>query len=284
MPSRASKMKNLIVVKPRQAKRAAAAARVARSLTKNQKKEVKKLVAAPIETKYHAQPTDEYLNQVQLFNTLNSAVIPGSLTTLQPCFPKLTQGLEASQRIGNRVNLTSGRTHFYFYLDSRFTATMDIYVKLFMLNARSSKNQSSTAVLGVNQLLDDGDGTTQDWVPTVANTHILDMYRLNTEAFTGKTKTFRLSKNAGACVNDATPGAPASPNLPQGAHAKFTWNWGKKKLLHYGENGTESSLPQNFYPLWGAVAYYADNTSVGAPSALMPVYLYARSEMFYKDA
>lgn len=257
---------------------------VATALTKNQKKAVKKLVAAPMETKYHAQSPDERLNQAQLTNELISHLADGTMSNLQTCFPKLVQGTEASQRIGNRINLTSGKTRFYFYLDTSLTGTADIVVKLFLLNSKSAKSFDAATTLGVGQLLDDGDGVNVDWNPIATDTHFLNMYRLNNEQFTGTTKTFRLSKNMGYQNGAPVAGEPATPNLPQGAHASFTWNWGGKKVIKYGENGGQSSLPNNFYPMWGAVAYYADNTTVGVQGAVMPVYVYSRSEIFYKDA
>jgi len=228
-------------------------------------------------------------------NKLISIAGPGNLQNLQPAIPQLLASTLTQQGTntleGAKCRLVSGKTDFLFNIKEDLTATLDIIVKVFCVLSKSAKSLVTAKYLPGEDFLRNGEGATIDW-DGVASTYapILNNYPINKLAWdVSRVFTIRLSKNAGKMNGDATPGAPATANLSAAHNYHMcTWNWGVlgPEVLKYEEQAgpTTSPYPNNFCPMYGVVAYYADGTSLGGEGAQVPVACTITNTMFFKDA
>lgn len=224
------------------------------------------------ETKYRA---DDIQKTVPVDVNIN---IPGDLVSP---LPNLVEGTGSWQRVGQHITNVRGKTHFNFSIDYNYSASVNWVVRLYMLTSKQVKAYSQISSLSANTLLDNGDGTTIDWIPGSTQVITLSQRPLARENFTGSFRDFKLSKNSGALNGDSsTP--PPSPN---GGHFasnhQFTWHWKHKGKVMYDEN---SYLPTNYNPMFILVAFPYDNTPVPVDPATAPVKATIRTEMFYKDS
>lgn len=248
---------------------------VTKSLTKNQKKEVKLLVAQPVERKYIAQTA-----------VLNGSVPTTLITPIAwgSCIPVMTQGVNAISRIGNKVRSVVGRTQFNFAIDGRATNSQNFVVKLFLVQSRKIKSYPLISSLPAGQLLDAGNNNSIDWSTSVNNPIEMAMMPLSKEDYIGKIVTIKLSKNVGLPIQDSTTGNAPNSGL-YGSNKQLIFNW-KHAMLQYDDQapggGTPATLPTNFAPLFAYVAYAADGTNISGQETV-PILASVRCEMSWQD-
>lgn len=235
--------------------------------TKTFAKKVMAVVTKKEETKYAA-------TALPITGVTDSLLVP---TGLIPCLPKLAQGPQSNQRVGQKISMAHGKVDFSFFLIPSGVnyPTQDVYVKIFLLRSKQAKSYGQVALLPGATLLDGGNQTSNDWAITVATAIELNQYPLSHEDFAGHIKTIRLIKNQGVPNNDLNPGT--APNTFGHISANYSYRWKHKGSLLYDDTG--SNNPTNFAPVFGVVAYNSDNTLFGGL-----VQYYARQHMWYKDS
>lgn len=275
--------------------------RVAKSLTKIQKQEVKKLVTQPMETKYVASPT-QVLNSLGALipvtgYTVNTAIVSGGASTsawnlIPSCSQAIASGVAGqvlsggNQRVGNKIANVTFKNDFQFYINTGLAGnvSVDATVKLFICRAKQIKSNYNLTSLSPGTLLDSGAGTSLDWVVTTPNDALLNaMLPINKEAFTVlKAFSFRIAKNQEA--QSGGTGLGGSPNMDS-AHARTVSYTHKhpSSLVYLDENIVGTGVPYvptNFNYFAFCVVYESQAGSLPANAILCN----ARNHMWYKDA
>jgi len=282
-------------------------ARKARTALKRSSPKLYRAVKAIAKTQALAVQETKYITtysngtipaNTQAWNGLITTVALGNYQYLQTAMPAMSQGANSSTIIGQKIRLVNGYTKFHF---SFITSTVDNYnqdiiLRLFMLNSKNVKNlQSSLNGLPGKNLLRTGQSTQCDFNPQTAITtdpNLLAMLPLNTLNWSGRSVTFRFTKNAGSTsYNPSLDPEPVGdvPNLASRTnYHDYTWNWtdGKKNaVLDYGNAFITPDYPTNYCPLWGVVAYYPNGNPVNVDSNVQfPISVTWSSHMWFKDA
>lgn len=273
----------------------------AKSLTKLQKQEVKKLVAQPLETKYTADWT-KYISGGTLASLIafpvNNSIVSGGASTMAwnlipASYQAVTTGgagqvvSAGNLRVGNKISDITIRNDFQFYINPALSnyPTVDATVKLFIVRAKQLKNNYNVTSLPVGGLLDSGNGASVDWPNSSPNdSKMAEMFPVNREQFTVvKTYSFRIAKNQDAQTGGV--GAGCSPNMDS-AHARTISHTYKHKsnFIYPDENLYTGSiyppLPNNFSYMAFCVVYDTNTGTLPASSVLVN----SRSHMWFKDA
>jgi len=199
-------------------------------------------------------------------------------TGLIPAIPKIAQGVQSNQRIGQKIDYCRGRVDFQFFLISDGSGaypSQDVWIKVFKLNSKQAKSYGQVALLPGNTLLDVGNQTSTDWnagTPTTAIEY--SQMPLSSEDFTGSIHTIRLTKNQGVPNGDLSAGQ--SPNTFGHPAACYSYSWKHSKLLY---DDTSSNNPTNFAPIFGVVAMNTDNTPFNGQLQYV-----ARQHIWFKDS
>jgi len=252
---------------------------VSRSLTLA----IQRVVNKNLETKFVVH-TDQ---DQPIYNTLNTAINPSAgYNYLMPCIPQIVRGaVSTDQMAGAKIKVVSLKTYIHFNFASANNTTNDIMIKVFFLHSKNVQNYTtaSNGLLGDN-LLRTGQSDEIDWYGNGTGTlepRCLAQLPLNKLAWTGTTRTYRLSKNGGI-LNGGT--SSALPVLANGnGSIDISYDWKCTKTLTYDESD-QSIYPENYLPLLGVVAWYPDGTSSGNKNEVMPVYATATHHLYYKDA
>lgn len=257
-------------------------------LTKVQKAEVKKLVAAPVETKYVAQIVDVYGGGLpavpaQGFGVLQNIISGGSNFQAWNLVPQLIQGVAGNQRIGNKITDVTLKSTWQFYINPQLALfqTIDATVKVFIVKSKSVKALSAIQRLSAGSLLDNGDGTSIDWLPaTPLEAKSYDMYPVNKEEFTVvKTHKFRLAKNFDSPTGGTAVGS--APNMTSHQSKDFSHSLRHRGALIYPDNNLPGfALPTNFMLVAYVVCW---DTNTFAPLPASSILCNSRSHMYYKD-
>lgn len=272
---------------PAMKKARAAAKRAARSLTKNQKVQVKRIITGKSETKYVADTPIVYGGGaiVKNYAVLQSVVSGGVGTTAWGLIPFLTQGTNGAQRLGNKISNVTLKCNFMFWLNPNLSGnpSLDMTVRLYICKAKPIKSQSQLTNLPVGAFLDNGDATSIDWTATTpVQDMLLSTYPVNKEVFTVlKVKSFRLARNQDSPTGAV--GLGAAPNLPANQHHNFSYTHKHKGTVVYPDNNVSGfQTPENLNLFCFAV-YYDTNGFATAPPTPSPVLVSTRSHMWYKD-
>lgn len=219
---------------------------------------------------------------------LDQYIVATSLSTpvdLWPALPGLGQGMGSFQRIGDSIRNAVCSVKFTFSFQENYTPSGNWRIKIFHGTAKSIKNLALLGNLDAGNLLDKGDGTTTDWVPTATNVVQLSQMPVSNEDYTFQTREFTLVKNNGGLNADATAGAPASAN---GGFTKtgfsYTWRFAHKGILRYETTQIDpQKFPTNWAPMFGFVAYPIDGYNI-VEVAQAPILVTTRQEMYYHDS
>ena len=250
----------------RKAKKSVKPRKANKGLNPIQKKQVMNILVKKAETKYVVS-----LPQGELEQSVGTQITtPGAWKAV---LPDLAEGTANNQRIGERVSNIRGKTTMYFNFPKDLAKSSDVFVKIFYGTHKSAKTQEAFLGIPPNTLLEVGNQSTVDWDIGVYNSFILNMMPISYNSWTLKSKTIRLHKNAGVSVGDAA----LSPNISSNTSHTFAWHWNHPAQLHYTPNGATPNLPTNYYPVFCAVAWSANNQEVFASN-----YTY-RNEMYFED-
>lgn len=266
--------------------------RMARSLTKLQKAEVKKLVMAPAETKYRATPA-LVLAAAPVGNLpataygVSTSIISGGVNQqLWQLIPNLTEGITGAERIGNRISNVSLRSDWFFYINPNIAQypSVDATVKVFILRAKSCKSTGALQTVPVGSLLDAGDGTSIDWTATATanDSTLLSQYPVNKEVFSVlKIHKFRLCKNPDSPTGGTGAVSSSSPNLTAHQTKEFSHSLKHHGTVTYPDNNLMGyALPINLTYFAFVVAY---DTNSFVPLPANTILANVRAHMWFKD-
>jgi len=245
---------------------------------------IQRVINRNIETKYAISS----LVNSQITNTIRSKLQPGGTTTLnymRTCMPAISNsGTATNDVIGAKLKVVSLKTVLHFNLDYANATSSDVMVRVYFLQSRNAKNYT-VAFTGLpgNNLLRTGAGTETDWLPgTGVDSRYISQLPLNKLAWTGKQKTFRLSKNGGKTNGEPTGAVPVLSGGIASHTFTFDWKVGGKTLKY--DEGDGSGLPENFLPIIAMIAWYPDGTPMQSFDQPMPVYTTFSNHLYYKDA
>ena len=256
---------------------------------------VKQIIKGNEETKYVAETILPATN-------FNSAI--ASSDEWYRCIPLLQQGDDNSInqswiRDGKKVSPTNFAVHWDFHINNGLSYTRDMYVVLYVLQPKSTKQYPVVTAGGQNptlyaQFLDDGQGNNTNF----AGTWESSTYPVENDLFTlMHKKVFRLCKPSGFTTGQNVIGqggtAQGYPSIQTGMYAlsspiAFHHTW-RHKLpeLRYDdgpadEGDVNTVLPTNAAPIWACGYYFADGSTPDASTVSLTVT--SRSELFFKDA
>lgn len=237
--------------------------------SKGLKAAVKKIIAQKAETKYVAENI-----------TPGPVVVPAAQTTpanLARMLPRLTQGIQDNQRIGDVVQPIHARTYWTFYLNRALIDLFDVTLNVCVVYVKGATTDVAVAALPGGDFLKVGDGTNTD--PAAAFTPVqmltyVNHYPVNNDQYTLK-KWFkrRICKGAGD-VNGLSAGGNSPPTGGQGA-LTLSYKW-KPPTLKYSDGA--QNLPRNHYPVYLVWATANDGSALNGLLSFN-----CRTEMHYKD-
>lgn len=253
--------------------------RIAHSLTKNQKAEVQKLVKGVAETKYVAEALSipDASANLGTYTAFSSGIT--GVAEIYGCLPRVGQGVDSQQRIGDSISPTRCTVHLDIVATSAVNFPSDKTVHVFLLTAKSIKTLPQYGNIPIKKLLDLGNGTEGEF----DGTSFRAMCPVNTKDFTVlKHKKFRMVKTFGM-PNSATAAVTAGTTdgviSPSHQYAHLTMKVKVPKKLKYEVSG--SLHPTNYAPF--LVIGFTSNAPVDAASTVVDLQVLGRVEMRFKD-
>lgn len=282
-------------------------------LSKPMKRAVQRIVNRSEETKYHAE---QLLMKQSLDWAIHTPWTPSTVGDTMPLVPRIVQGDGNFQRSGSKVRPTKCRVDVELAIAEAAigttpinVATEDIYVVMYLLRPKTSKNfqqfsnlTTSGSVSGAytDELLDNGDGTSKAFGygiiiggTSYVYSNATDLQLpVNREYFSlVKRKVVRLTKNAGTTNGDGA-------NYPSVAKGSTSWRGSftyKLPVLKYDDDSKTAGITGG-YPtnanmvlcVGAALANGMDSIQYigGEPSSILPnpIMLSVRTHCWYKDA
>lgn len=265
------------------------AARIARSLNKLQKLEVKKLVKGPEEKKYVANYVKVYGGAVALDDFRDSGVTRTSFTSaitstaeLYNLVPLNSQGVDEYNRVGNRISPTrlwiNGQICLQRYDD---LGAYDISVHMFVLTCKTVKDIANYTAIPIGDLLKNGQGTNVGFDGTQSAT----VYPINTDLFhVLHHKVIRMKRSYGY-VNEISTGSASNNQTSVASNTQFVpYKMNIKCPKTFVYEAAANSNPINFAPFLCIGWVRNDSLGQTAPNATANVMVTCRSHLEYTDA
>jgi len=241
---------------------------------------VQKIVKGASETKYVSNVyKDNSTLQSQYWNAPTNL---GASASYFPALPALQQGVGDFQRIGAKILPTSVRTTLNVGFMARDISAAQIMVVVYYGTPKAGKTwQNSTPIQSVNDLLDNGDGTTGSFGGQQADL----LYPINKHMNNAKRITFRLGKTLGV-LNDngaSVAGVDGGYSTSNGmAFHQLTLKFTPPKALQYDRS--TDLWPSNYAP-WYVISWCRidERTTGGSVNDSTLVNVAALNHMYYKD-
>lgn len=233
------------------------------------KQTIKKVIKSQSETKYAAENI-----------TAAPIVVPAAQTTpanLARMLPRIGQGIQDNQRVGDVIQPTRACTYWTFYLNRALIDLYDVTLNLVVVYVKGATTDVAVAALPGGDFLKVGDGTNTDPVAAFTPVQMLTQvnhYHVNNDQYTLK-KWFkrRICKGAGD-VNGLSAGGNSPPTGGQGA-ISLQYKW---KPPHLKYSDAAQNLPRNHYPVYMVWATANDGSVLNGLLSFN-----CRTELFYKD-
>jgi len=242
---------------------------------------VKSVLLRAEETKYRAEDLvipGSILPSLGTFQQFSSGIT--GTGELYACIPRITQGTNDFNRIGNRISPVS--CHVDAILNcttSNNNQSVDVFAHVFVLEATAVKSLDNLSAVPITQLLEDGAG---GYIAADGTTN-MTQYPVNRTAFKVlHHRRMRLYKPFGQQNNRAAPSAGGT----DGTIAACTGNKRIRlkiplpKELRY--DVAAQDYPVNTAPFFCVAWEYNDQSGDSAP--ITSIYVQARTHLRYKDA
>jgi len=242
---------------------------------------VMKLIKGNEETKYRAEDLvipGSVLPSLGTFQQFSSGIT--GTGELYACLPRLTQGTDDFNRIGNSVVPVS--CHVDAILNcttSNNNQSVDVWAHVFVLQATAVKSLDNLSAVPITQLLEDGAG---GYIAADGTTN-MTQYPVNRTAFKVlHHKRIRLYKPFGQQNNRAAPSAGGTDGTIAACtgNKRVRLNIPLPKKLKY--DIASQSYPVNSAPFFCVAWEYNDASGDSAP--ITSIYVQARTHLRYKDA
>lgn len=260
----------MMTVRPRNARRGAGRPTLARL--------VAKVLKGQSETKYVSNALAD--NTTPLTANWYAPINLAAITGFKPALPTVTQGVGDFQRVGNKIMPTKLYTDLCVGYTALDVSCNEVIVTIYYGTTKAGKTwQGGNPVQSVNDLLDNGDGTTGAFTGLKADL----LYPINKAAMNAKRITFRLGKTSGV-LNDngaaaVANGAYATSN--GGSFKTVRLNFKPPKALYYDQSAYV--WPSNYAP-WYAVSFTrVDDFATNNPLDAKRISVSSLNHMYFKD-
>lgn len=201
-----------------------------------------------------------------------------STSEIYNVLPRVTQGTDDFQRIGNQIQVTGLYNTCNIFLPVQGSnSSQSVVVDVYYLTCKGAKQDGYVANVPFQSLLNNGDGTNVGYTGTWPNAQL----PINKTDFTLlKHKRVKLQKGGG------------DPNSVSGASTVastdtfyYYANWKTKipcpKKLNFEKAAT--NFPSNYYPFM--MIGFHNQDAYGDTAVIFPrIYARSQSELFFKDA
>jgi len=195
--------------------------------------------------------------------------------------PRLIQGVDDNNRIGNEVRPVSLTSHFTVSINTRMTASAYIDVHFYFLTCKGVKRQPSVSQVPIGRLLNNGAGNNVGF----SGDSYVAKYPVNKSDFTLiKHKVCRLFKTQD-CPNLQAVGSGALSTVGSGKlnyFQQFKVKIPTPKVLKY-ESLTEVA-PSNHFPFVVIGWTFPDDNGGSISGDINDIRVQGQSQMYYKDA
>lgn len=241
-------------------------------------KRVMAVVNRTEETKYVANAHDANGNPLTpLFNPTPNIDVVGKF---YPALPRLGQGTDDYQRIGNKIAPKSLAVSLKVSMNAVDLSANAIMVAIYYGTSRTEKTWQAANPLPTAAILDDGDGTNSVFAGDRFDlTKPLDRKLVNARRI-----VFRLSKTAGLQNWDAVPGQPQGNNSTSNgiSEKNVLLKFRVPKSLVYQQ--ATASYPSNYAP-WYAIGFcHTDGSPIDLAADAELVSVTPQVHMYFKDA
>lgn len=239
---------------------------------------VSKVLQGKSETKYvsNAMADNTIVLPANWFAPTNLTAFNG----FKPAIPTLSQGVGDFQRVGNKIMPTKLYTDLCVGYSATDVSCNEVIVTIYYGTTKAGKTwQGTNPVQSVNDLLDNGDGTTGAFTGMKADL----LYPINRAAMNAKCITFRLGKTSGV-LNDngaaaVTNGAYSTSN--GSSFKRVRLNFKPPRALYYDQ--TAYVWPSNYAP-WYAVSFTrVDDLATNNPLDAQRINVSSLNHMYFKD-
>jgi len=247
---------------------------------KTLKQAIQKVIKGESETKYRAEALRNLSTGSTLANyTAFSSAITG-VAELYAALPRVDQGVDEHQRIGDSISPTSCVVHLGFTAPTfGNNNSIDKMVHIFVLQCVSVKDLDNYSAIPITSLLDDGNGGNTGF----DGTPLKCMFPVNKKNFIVlKHKKFRLVKGFGKVEGSSgtdPAGLTDSTITPAQSFKNISLKIKIPKKLKYSAHG--SKYPTNSAPV--IAIGWTNNWQVDTASNVIDLFVNGRVEMRYKD-
>lgn len=239
-------------------------------------KQVQAIIRSNEETKYVAENLLDNVNFNSGIGSTNPLVPNEWYRCIPLVVPYTTGGQQSSFiRQGKVVQPVACKVHVRIGFDYRDSHQRDLTVVLYMISSKTERTyfSGSPSQPFESRILDNGDGTNVRFAGTyLDSTKPIDKdgIRLITK------RTFRLHKGQGT-----TPTSAISTGQGPIVTKNLTFKVPMPKKLQYEET---LQTPAHYAPVFGIGYYYNDNTTPDLDLTAGCIQVWARTEMWFKDA
>lgn len=241
---------------------------------------MKRLVSAPSETKYVSEALLGNGSSSVLATWTNFSTAITSVGELYGCLPRVTQGTDECQRVGNTISPTSCRVKLDLCVGAHNdNDSYDLTVHVFFMTCPQVKSWPNYTAIPITTLLAKGDGTNVGF----DGTQLAAQYPVNTTEFKViKHRQFRLVKGFGQVISNS--GAAHAGNTdacitPSNQYVHLVQKIPMPKKLKY--EASNSVYPTNHAP-FVCIGYTRNNADKGAVSNHF-IQVLGQTQMTYKD-
>lgn len=239
---------------------------------------MKALVRAPSETKYVAETLLANGSTSNLATWTDFSTAITSVGEMYGCLPRVQQGTDEYQRIGNTISPTSCRVKLDICVSSiSDNNSYDYTVHVFFLTCPQVKAWNNYTAIPITTMLAKGDGTNVGF----DGTQIHAQYPVNTTQFKViKHRRFRLMKGFGQAISTTAGSTSADAvNSQTSQYVHLEQRIPLPKKLKYEAAG--NVYPTNYAPFM-VIGWTRNDANSGAVSSKF-IKVLGQVQMSYKD-
>ena len=241
---------------------------------------MKALVRAPAETKYCSEAMLGNGSSSVLSTWTNFSTAITGVGEMYGCLPRVLQGVDECNRIGNTLSPSSCRVKLDMCIGSiNDNDSYDLTIHVFFLTCPQVKQWNNYTAIPITTLLAKGDGTNVSF----DGTQFVAQYPVNTAEFKViKHRTFRMVKGFGQALSSsgsATAGSTTAVISPSTQYVRLVQKIPVPKKLKYENNS--AVYPTNYAPFM-CIGYTRNNADTGAVSNHF-IKVLGQTQLSYKD-
>ena len=250
-----------------------------KGLTKTQKTAVQRIVKGAAETKYCSEALMGNGSSSVLSTWTNFSTAITGVAEMYGCLPRVSQGVDECNRVGNTISPTSCKVKLDMCIGSHGdNDSYDLTIHIFFLTCPQVKAWNNYTAIPITTLLAKGDGTNVSF----DGTQFVAQYPVNNAEFRViKHRQFRLVKGFGQALSttSVTAGGTDAVISPSNQYVHITQKIPLPKKFKYENNS--STYPTNYAPFM-CIGYTRNDANTGAVSNHF-IRVLGQTQMSYKD-